>query len=62
MFCDEKHPERRKDVHRSESKDYRDVVLNQCKERDDEEARVIKHRVRSCSNFIGAVFLSQYVS
>ena len=37
MFCgktciaDEKHPERRKDVHRAEYKEYRDVVLNRCK-------------------------------
>ena len=43
-FADEKDPEKGKDVNRAEYKEYRDVVLNQCKERGDEEARVIKHR------------------
>ena len=43
-FADEKDPEEGKDVNRAEYKEYRDVVLNQCKERGDEEARVIKHR------------------
>ena len=60
MFCgktckiDEKHPERVHDVHRCEYKGYRDVVLEQCQLIDDEEARVIGHRVRSCSDFVAA--------
>ena len=53
-FADEKDPEEGKDVNRAEYKEYRDVVLDQCKERGDEEARVIKHRVKSYSDFIAA--------
>ena len=53
-IADEKHPEKGKDVHRAEYMEHRDVVLNQCKERDDEETFVIEHLVRSCSYFIAA--------
>ena len=59
MFCgktcivDEKHPERGKDVHRAEFKEYRELSLANVK-RDDEEAHVIEHGDRSCSDFIAA--------
>ena len=59
MFCgkacikDEKHPER-DDFHLAEYKEYKDVVLQQCIEIDDDEARIVEHRVRSCSDFIAA--------
>ena len=60
MFCgqvcisDDRHGDREEDVHRAEYKEYRDVVLEQCKEIDDDEARVIAHRVRNCSDLVCA--------
>lgn len=51
MFCDkiciadEKHLERGNDVHHADFKENRDIALNQCKERYDEEAFFIKYRV-----------------
>ena len=51
LFCgktcitDEKHPEKGKDVHHAKYKKYSDIVLKQCKETHDEQARVIEHRV-----------------
>ena len=59
MFCgktcivDEKHPERGKDVHRAEFKEYRELSLANIK-RDDQKACDIEHGVRSCSDFIAA--------
>ena len=49
LFCgktcitDEKHPEKGKDVHHAKYNS--DIVLKQCKETHDEQARVIEHRV-----------------
>ena len=58
LFCgktcitDEKHPEKGKDVHHAKYKEYSDIVLKQCKEIDDEQPRVIDHRVRNISDFV----------
>ena len=58
LFCgktciiDEKHPEKGKDVHHAKYKEYCDIVLKQCKEIDDEQARLTEHRVRIISDFV----------
>ena len=58
LFCgktcitDEKHPVKGEDVHHSKYKEYSDIVLKQYKEIDDQQARVIEHRVRNISDFV----------
>ena len=50
---DPKHPDRA-DVHRSEYKEFRDVILRKCQQMDDDEARAVERRVLSSSDFVAA--------
>ena len=46
---DERHPEKGKDVHHAKYKEYSDIAR---KDKDDEQARVIEHRVRNIYDFV----------